>query len=73
MAPFIFNVTLQDGRAVQLFVNPETNLVVVDVCEKSGRFGNEVVRQTLPPPMTATEKRQLRAAFRRQDQAAAQA
>jgi hypothetical protein len=41
--------TLLDGRAVQFFLNRETGLVVVDVVDKGGRGGVEVLRRTIAP------------------------
>jgi hypothetical protein len=32
---------LRDGRSVQLFLNRETNLIVVDVIDRGGRGGVE--------------------------------
>lgn len=34
------NVKLDDGRVIQLFVNLDTNLVVLDVQDKPNRRGN---------------------------------
>ena len=61
--PVHFNAQLKDGRTVELFVNPETRLVVVDVIEKGGQCGNEFVRCTAPSAMTAKEQRELKAAI----------
>jgi hypothetical protein len=69
MTPYLFNATLGDGRTVQIFVNPDDNLLVVDVVEKSGKFGNEIVRQTIPPPFKASEKRSMRRQVQAQDAA----
>jgi hypothetical protein len=38
---------LKDGRAVQFFLNRETGLVVVDVIDKNGEGGNEILRRKL--------------------------
>ena len=60
------SVQLLDGRQLNLFVNRETNLVVVDVLE--GRsFGNEFIRRSVPAPMTAADKRRLTRAIKRQE------
>lgn len=37
--------TLPDGRAVQFFLNRETNLIVVDVIDAKGKGGNEIFRR----------------------------
>jgi len=39
-------LTLPDGRAVQLFVNRETGLIVVDLIAKNGKGGVELLRKT---------------------------
>lgn len=38
---------LDDGRAVQFFMNRETGLVVVDVIDKRGKSGCEILRTRL--------------------------
>jgi hypothetical protein len=40
-------VKLESGRHVQLFVNRKTGLIVVDVIDKGGRGGNEILRRTV--------------------------
>ena len=40
-------ITAKNGRAVQFFFNRETGLLVVDVVDKSGKSGREVVRMTV--------------------------
>jgi hypothetical protein len=37
-------VSLDDGRTVALFVNRETNLVVLDIVDADEKGGNEVYR-----------------------------
>ncbi len=41
---FLSGAKLDNGRTIQFFVNRETNLVVVDVIEKGGRGGVEILR-----------------------------
>lgn len=41
---FYAGVKLPGGRAVQLFVNRETGLVVVEVADKTGLSGTELLR-----------------------------
>jgi hypothetical protein len=38
------NVTLDDGRIVALFVNRDSNLVVLDIIDADEKGGNEVYR-----------------------------
>jgi hypothetical protein len=38
---------LSDGRRIQFFLNRETNLVVVDVIDKNGKGGVEILRRNL--------------------------
>ena len=38
---------LKDGRRVQFFLNRETGLVVVDVIDKNGKGGVEILRTSL--------------------------
>lgn len=40
---------LPDGRSVQFFLNRETGLVVVDVINKGGESGTELLRKTIDP------------------------
>lgn len=40
---------LKDGRSVQFFLNRETGLVVVDVINKNGESGTELLRKTIDP------------------------
>lgn len=40
-------VTLHDGRRIQFFFNRETNLAVLDVINKRGTGGIEVLRMTV--------------------------
>jgi len=42
---FYAGAKLPDGRRIQFFLNRETNLVVVDVIDRSGRSGTEIVRR----------------------------
>jgi len=44
---FYSGIKLPDGRRVQLFVNRETGLVVVDVIDKGGKGGCEIVRRNV--------------------------
>lgn len=44
---FYAGARLPDGRAVQFFLNRETGLVVVDIIDKDGRGGTEILRQTV--------------------------
>jgi hypothetical protein len=39
--------TLKDGREVRFFLNRETGLVVLDVIDRKGGGGVELVRRTL--------------------------
>ncbi len=39
--------TLTDGRAIQVFLNNENGLLVVDVINKNGKGGIEILRRTL--------------------------
>ena len=41
-------VKLPNGKTVSLFVNVETNLVVLDICNKDGQTGTEVYRANVP-------------------------
>lgn len=43
------NVVMPDGHRVTLFVNRDTNLVVVDYTHKNEKGGNELLRKTLNP------------------------
>lgn len=40
-------ITLHDGRIVSLFVNRDTNLVVLDIVDTNERGGFEVYRRTV--------------------------
>lgn len=40
-------LTLPDGRAVQFFCNRESGLVVVEVIDKNGKGGTELLRKVL--------------------------
>ena len=40
-------LTLTDGRGVQLFVNRASGLIVVDVIDKGGKGGREILRRTV--------------------------
>jgi len=44
---FYSGIKLPNGKTVKLFVNRETGLVVLDVVEKCGNRGVELVRQKL--------------------------
>ena len=39
------NITTKAGNTLQLFYNPENNLIVVDLANEKG--GNELLRKTL--------------------------
>jgi len=41
---FYANVSLLGGKSVQMFVNRETGLLVVDIINKGGKSGTEIVR-----------------------------
>jgi hypothetical protein len=41
------NVTTKAGHTLQLFYNPDNNLVVVDLIHKNETGGHELLRQTL--------------------------
>jgi hypothetical protein len=43
---FYAGIKLPDGKSVSLFVNRETGLIVVDVINRKGTGGNEVLRCT---------------------------
>lgn len=45
---FYAGVKLSGGKSVSLFVNRETGLVVVDVVNRGGKSGTEVLRQVVP-------------------------
>lgn len=38
---------LDDGRAIQFFLNRETGLVVVDVINEDGKSGCEIIRKVV--------------------------
>lgn len=40
-------IKLPSGKTVQLFVNRESGLVVVDIINKGGKSGTEIVRTTI--------------------------
>lgn len=40
-------ITTKAGNSIDVFYNPDTNLLVVDLCDKSGKGGNEITRRTL--------------------------
>ena len=42
-----FNITTKAGNTLQIFYNPENDLVVVDLIAKNEKGGNEVFRKTL--------------------------
>lgn len=44
---FYAGLNLKDGRNIQFFVNRETGLVVVDVINKNGKSGTEILRRTV--------------------------
>jgi hypothetical protein len=44
-----YTVTMLDGHHIHLFVNLQTNLVVVDYAHKNEKGGNEILRRTLRP------------------------
>lgn len=44
---------LPDGRSVQFFLNRETGLIVVDIQDKNGKGGNEILRATVSQPQPA--------------------
>lgn len=41
------SVTTKAGHTLQLFYNPENDLVVVDLIHSNGKGGNEILRKTL--------------------------
>ena len=43
---FYAGLKLPDGRGVSLFVNRESGLIVIDVVDKDGKGGVEVLRYT---------------------------
>lgn len=49
----------RDGRTLSVFLNRNTNLFVVDIVDADEKFGNEVVRQVLPPPTPLDVKKQF--------------
>jgi hypothetical protein len=51
------SIGLRDGRVVQLFVNRDTNLVVLDVIDADEQGGTEVYRRTLSPGGHARRRR----------------
>ncbi len=55
------NHKLPDGRYLSIFLNEETMLFVVDVVEKDETGGNEIVRKTLPPPLSDEDRAALAA------------
>ena len=45
--PIQKNITTKSGNTLQLFYNPENNLVVVDLVDKNGMGGKELYRGEL--------------------------
>ena len=45
------SLELKDGREVQFFGNRENNLLVVDVIDKNGKGGTEIMRRKLKKVM----------------------
>ena len=60
-ADHIFRKTieLKDKRSLSFFFNEATGLLVIDVVEADGHYGNEIVRIDIPAPMSDTEKAEL--------------
>lgn len=54
-------IKLRDGRTLSLFVNRENGLVVADVQEKRGPYGNEFIRRMVPSPISRADRRKLAA------------
>ena len=45
--PIYHNITTKAGNTLQLFYNPENNLLVVDLIHKNEKGGTELLRKTL--------------------------
>ena len=41
------NITTKNGNTIQVFYNPENNLLVVDLIAANEKGGNEILRKTL--------------------------
>ena len=41
------SVPTAEGNSLDVFYNPENNLLVIDLTHKSGKGGNEIIRMTL--------------------------
>ena len=41
------NITTKNGNTIQVFYNPENNLLVVDLIASNEKGGNEILRKTL--------------------------
>jgi len=41
------NITTKDGNTLQVFYNPDNDLLVVDLIHKSENGGNEIVRKKI--------------------------
>jgi hypothetical protein len=41
------NIETKNGNTIQLFYNPDNNLLVVDIIAKNEKGGNEILRTTL--------------------------
>jgi hypothetical protein len=41
------NITTKNGNTLQVFYNPDNNLLVVDIIAKNEKGGSEILRQTL--------------------------
>ena len=45
--PIYHNITTKAGNTLQLFYNPENDLVVIDLIHKNEKGGTELLRKTL--------------------------
>jgi len=41
------NIETKKGNTIQVFYNPDNNLLIVDLIAKNEKGGNEIVRKTL--------------------------
>jgi len=41
------NLTTKAGNTLNVFFNPDSNLLVIDIIHKNEKGGNEILRQTL--------------------------
>jgi len=44
------SIPTKGGNSLEIFYNPDNDLVVVDLIHKNGMAGNEIVRMTLDEP-----------------------